>query len=86
MAAVGQQLEVQRLNAGGFDQAGQRIMGGHRDVHGNAAGEQLVELFGGAEGVIVDPNTGVFLEVDQHLGGDVVVPVVDADAVLGARQ
>ena len=84
--AVGQAGEVQRLNRRCFDQPRQGVMGGHGHVHGNAAGHEFFQLLGGAVGVIVDADAAFLLETLQHLGGDVVVPVVDADHLFGAGQ
>ncbi|MCY1308798.1 hypothetical protein D9M70_588340 [compost metagenome] len=46
----------------------------------------LVQFFGGAVGVVFDADPAAFLEFVQHLRGDVVVPVVDADQVFGMAE
>ncbi|MDT4871679.1 hypothetical protein FQZ97_1068200 [compost metagenome] len=81
--AVGQAAEVQGLQAAGLDQRWQGVMRGHGDVDGFAAGQGRTQLLGRAESAIFDADAGFGLEVLQHLRGDIVVPVVDADQLLG---
>ncbi|MNM66216.1 hypothetical protein D3C81_776920 [compost metagenome] len=86
MAAIGQAGEVQRLQQPVLDQPRQIVMRRHGDVDAFAAVQGLVQFFGGAVGVVFDADPAAFLEFVEHRGGDVVVPVVDADQVFGMAE
>jgi hypothetical protein len=81
--AVGQQAEIQGLDAAVADQGRQVVVRRHRDIDGFAAGQRRVQFFGGAKGAVLHTDTGLGLEILEHLGGDIVVPVVHADNRIG---
>ncbi len=86
MAAVGQLGEVQRPQQVVLQQGRQGVVGGDGDVDRLATAQRLVQFLGGGEGVVLDADAGVLLEGLEHLRVDVVVPVVDAQGLLGLGQ
>ena len=84
--AVGQQAEIQRLQGAILDHRRQGVVRRYGNINGFTACQHGSQLFSGAVGVVVDADAGFCLEVFQHLWGDVVVPVVDANHLFGAGQ